>query len=104
MKLYNLALQITKTISKMVHYYILIWVAVFSLESLALVALKNGNVTDNLSLVNKTAGGLNLADVHNIPEYLVKIYEANQKINDEIFRGNSERNVPTVHCFIGQGN
>lgn len=88
----------------MIRYYNLILVAVFSLESLALVPLKNGNVTDNLSLVNKAAGVLNLADVHNIPEYLVKMYEANQKINDGFFKGNSERNPPMVHCFIGQGN
>jgi len=88
----------------MIHYYNLILVAVFSLESLALVPLKNGNVTDNLSLVNKAAGVLNPTDVHNIPEYLVKMYEAKQKINDGFFRGNSERNPPMVHCFIGQGN
>ena len=88
----------------MVRYYNLILVAVFSLESFALVPLKNGNVTDNLSLVNKAAGVLNLADVHNIPEYLVKMYEANQKINNGFFRGNSGRNPQMVHCFIGQGN
>lgn len=88
----------------MVRYYNLILVAVFSLESLALVPLKNGNVTDNLSLVNKAEGVLNLADVHNIPEYLVKMYEVNEKINNEIVKGNSERNPPMVHCFIGQGN
>lgn len=88
----------------MVRYYNLILVAVFSLESLALVPLKNGNVTDNLSLVNKAGGVLNLADVHNIPEYLVKMYEVNQKINNRIVKGNSERNPPMVHCFIGQGN
>lgn len=88
----------------MVRYYNLILVAVFSLESFALVPLKNGNVTDNLSLVNKAGGVLNLADVHNIPEYLVKMYEVNQKINNGIVKGNSERNLPMVHCFIGQGN
>lgn len=88
----------------MVRYYNLILVAVFSLESFALVPLKNGNVTDNLSLVNKAGGVLNLADVHNIPEYLVKMYEVNQKINNGIVKGNSERNPPMVHCFIGQGN
>ena len=84
-------------------YYIFLLIAAFSLKRVALLSLKNDQgivQTSHFSFKNPQN---NLGDVHDIPEFLVKMYLKNAK-NDGTLKGNSKRIPPTVHGFVGKGN
>ena len=85
----------------MMFYYNLLLIAAFGLKRVALVHLKNDNPIENYIFANKSTQS-SLGVDHDIPEYLVKMYQANAK-DDGTLKGDSIRIPRTIHGFIGQG-
>ena len=87
----------------MIRCYNYLLIAAFSLETLALISLKNDQTLDKKIHSSLEKPQNNIGGVHDIPEFLVKTYLKNTK-DDGTLKGSSKQIIPTVHGFIGQGN